>query len=917
MNPMHELDPVLPLSPEQQSALNSGRPAPHLRLALSGPLDADRLRQALQRLVERHESLRLAVRPSPLYRGLRQQPVAAELDWQSLDLGEAAPSLERRLAERRAQAFALDSGRLLRATLVRLDPRTWQLDLLLAPSAGDRLSLQTLLDELQRVYAEPAAAFDEVFQYGQFIDWRGELDNDPDAAAGRAYWNDLGLDALPALRLAYRRAVLRSDDPGCLTHAIPAARLAALQHLAHSQQQPLSTLLHAAWWALLARLGEASAFAAGWQHDCRRDYEALVGGVGVYDKVLPLPLCLDPAEPFCHWLQRLASLLEGHIGSQEYWPLAEPPQQTHLSLGFALATLPAASEVGGLNWQVLELPGPDPRFELALQVQLAADGGVTLALHRDAAHYARGDAQCLLEQYLCLLEQLPGQFDTPLAELALSPAAHRPRQLALRGPTRDFGALALPARLAHWATLSPEAEALRAGEVSLNYRDLHTRVERLAAALHARGIGAHSRVALLLPRGVELLLALLAALRAGAAYVPLDPSWPAARLGKILADAQPQLLLSEAPRADLQGCPGLTLATLEAEDPGALAPLDSIHLDHAAYLLYTSGTSGEPKGVLIEHGQLLNYSAAVSEALELGDCKRFALTSSVAADLGNTALFGALYNGACLVLASEAQSTDAAAFARFVREQRIDCLKIVPSHLAALIEDEAVRLPATLILGGEASPRALVERLRQRAPGCRIHNHYGPTETTVGLLLHSLGQAPLEGDCLPLDRALANCNACVLESSAEGLRLAPLGASGELYLGGAQLCRGYLNRESAAFIDDPLRPGQRLYRSGDRACLLPDGRLHLLGRLDQQLKIRGFRVEPGELEAALLHLDGVTQAAVKVRGEQLRAYVVNQGSTEALLAELRGQLPDYLQPTHLIKLAALPRYRRMQRNGDV
>jgi amino acid adenylation domain-containing protein len=910
---MHEIDSGHPLSPEQQVALDAGRPAAQLRIALTGALDEQRLHQALLALVARHDSLRMAQRASKLYRGLRQHLVEAELDWQTLDLRNAADSLEARVAELCAQPFALDSGRLLRALdsgrllralLVRLSECDWQLALSLAPSAGDRLSLETLFAELSQLYDQPYAELEEVFQYTQFIDWRAELETDAEAETGRAYWADLGLEQLPALRLGYRRQDQADSNQGCLSQALPAALAAELERLAEAWQQSLPTLLQAAWWALLARIGGQPAFIGGWQHDCRRDYEALAGGVGVFDKVLPLPLRLEPSEAFSHWLQRLAVLLEEHVGAQEYWPLNEP-QQAHLGAGFALATQPAERQAAGLNWCALALPGADPRFELALQVQLA-DNGIALALHHDNARYGADDARCLLEQYLCLLQQLPAHADAPIAELNLSPAAHRPRQLTLCGAVRDFGSASLPARLAHWAALTPEAEALQAGELRLSYRELNQRVERLAAALHARGVAAESRVALLLPRSGELVLALLAVLRAGAAYVPLEPNWPVARLQKILADAQPQLLLSESPREDLHGQSGWRIADLLSDSQAELAPLDSIRLEHAAYLLYTSGTSGEPKGVVVEHGQLLNYSAAVSEALELNSCKRFALTSSVAADLGNTSLFGALWNGACLVVASDVESTDAAAFARFVREQRIDCLKMVPSHLAALLEDEAASLPATLILGGEATPHALLERIRRLAPSCRIHNHYGPTETTVGLLVHSLGHNPCD-DSLPLDRALTNGYAYVLEAGAEGLRPAPLGAVGELYLGGAQLSRGYLNRESDAFIDDPLRPGQRLYRSGDRARLLPDGRLQLLGRIDQQLKIRGFRVEPGELEAALLALAGVSQAAVKVTGEQLHAYVVSERSSEELLSELRGQLQDYLQPTRLLKLAALPR----------
>ncbi|HLD66109.1 MAG TPA: condensation domain-containing protein, partial [Pseudomonas sp.] len=434
MHDMHEIDSGYPLSPEQQVALDTGRPAPQLRISLNGALDEQRLHQALLSLVARHESLRLALRPSPLYRGLRQQLMEADLDWQVLDLRTAADSLEARLAELRAQPFALDSGRLLRAVLVRLDERAWHLALSLAPSAGDRLSLEILFAELPQVYDQPYAEREEVFQYSQFIAWRAELAADPEAETGRAYWADLGLEQLPALHLGYRRQAQADSNQGCLPHALPATLSAELERLAEAQQQPLPTLLQAAWWALLARIGGQTAFAGGWQHDCRRDYEALAGGVGVFDKVLPLPLRLDPAEPFCQWLQRLALLLEAHVGAQEYWPLAEPPQQAHLSVGFALAGQPGERQAAGLSWRALQLPGADPRFELALQVQLT-DSGVTLALHHDGARYALEDAQCLLEQYLCLLEQLPTRFDAPLAELALSPAAHRPRQLALCGPT--------------------------------------------------------------------------------------------------------------------------------------------------------------------------------------------------------------------------------------------------------------------------------------------------------------------------------------------------------------------------------------------------------------------------------------------------------------------------------------------------
>jgi len=417
---MDEIDWGYPLSPEQQIALDAGHPAMQLHIGLNGPLDEARLRQALLSLVEHHESLHMALLPSPLYPGLRQQPVEADLDWQTLDLRTAAHSKGARVAELCGQPFALDSGRLLRALLVRLDERDWELVLSLAPSVGDRLSLETLFAELPQVYDQPYAERDEPFQYSQFIEWRADLAADPEAETGRAYWTELDLEQLPGLRLSYRRQGQAEANHGYLAQALPTALAAALERLADAQQQTLPTLLQAAWWALLGRIGGQPAFIGGWQHDCRRDYEALAGGVGVFDKVLPLPLRPDPTQSFSQWLQRLAALLEGHIGAQEYWPLANP-QQAYLGVGFALAGQPAGRQIAGLSWHALVLPGTDPRFELALQVRLA-DSGITLALHHDNARYWQDDAQYLLEQYLCLLEQLPAHRDAPLAELNVSPA---------------------------------------------------------------------------------------------------------------------------------------------------------------------------------------------------------------------------------------------------------------------------------------------------------------------------------------------------------------------------------------------------------------------------------------------------------------------------------------------------------------
>ncbi|MBP2308068.1 AMP-binding protein [Azospirillum melinis] len=445
----------------------------------------------------------------------------------------------------------------------------------------------------------------------------------------------------------------------------------------------------------------------------------------------------------------------------------------------------------------------------------------------------------------------------------------------------------IPALLSAQAARNPDAPALKDGTRTLGYAALDALVERLARHLRRDGVGTEQRVALALPRSAELVIALHAVMRTGGAYVPVDPAWPEARRAAVLDAARPCRLLTAADVATL----------LEERAPDIALPPPAPQ--DAAYLLFTSGSTGTPKGVVVEHAQLAAYVAGVTEALGLTACRRFALTSTVAADLGNTTLFGALAAGGCLVVADEATVTDGAAFARFIWDEAIDCLKIVPSHLAALIDRPSPVLPGTLILGGEPAARPLLEAIRSAAPACRIFNHYGPTETTVGVMVHALApDAPLP-DRLPLDRVLAGSN----------VRL--LGEESELVIGGAQVARGYLDRpDDAAFFTDP--DGTRFYRTGDRARLLPGGGLELIGRIDDQIKIRGFRVEPAEIEAALLALPGIAQAAVKlVRTDRLVAYAVaNAGTTPdpaALREALRALLPDAMVPAEIAILASLPR----------
>jgi len=902
-----------PLGPEQRVAAEHPEAAAILIVAIAGDLDEARLRAGLLRVAGRHEILRTAFVTVPGFRGLRARPLdaPAEPAWSVLDLRGRTDAADATAGDLAAQkGFDLGTGRTLRAALYRLGDAEWRLALLASPLVADRGALDLIHRALRDEYAGAAVpANEDGVAYAQYVEWRAEMAADEDAVEGRRYWQDhLGPSAPPALHLPYRHREAGPAVPARREAAIDSAIARRLADLAAARGIGLDALLQAAWWALLARISGRAELVAGWQHDCRRDYDAFAETVGPFDKVLPLRLAADPAEPFATFLDRLAAVLDSHRGWQEHWAVEAPGRSDHLVAGFRVAS--HAAEHGA--WRLVSADGSQS-FELALQAVLAEDGSLrAVALHWDGGRYDDAAMGSLLEQVVTLLSGLPDQLETPLGTLSPVGPAERARLLAFDATAQaPAPGPSLPALIARWGRETPTAPALAGNGVTLDYAGLNARINGLASWLVVHGVGRESVVALDMARSVDMVVALLAVWRAGGAYLPLDPQWPQARRQLLLDQAKPVLVLTDAADPVVSDTtPVHALAAAMAEPTsGVLPDLGDDDRAGAAYVLFTSGSTGTPKGVVIEHGQLRIYVEAVSAALGLAGCRRFALTSTVAADLGNTVLFGALRLGACLAVADEAEMADGAAFAGFLRRQDIDCAKLVPSHLAALLDVPTPVLPATLILGGEATPKALVERILAIAPQCRVFNHYGPTETTVGVLVHTHDAATWAGDALPLSRPLAGSEVLVLDAAG---RLAPTGAVGELHIGGAQLCRGYLHGDAAgAFVE---HEGRRLYRSGDLARHLPDGSLQVVGRADHQVKIRGFRVEPGEVEAALQALDGVRQAAVVVHrpegGEARLVGFVTLASeidAAALRPALAARLPGPMVPAQIVALDRMPR----------
>ncbi|KZN68109.1 non-ribosomal peptide synthetase [Pseudoalteromonas luteoviolacea] len=750
----------------------------------------------------------------------------------------------------------------------------------------------------------------EAIQYPDFLAWLEEVNEAPEAAQGAAYWQQFSAKLQPLdnhFQLPYHKAPAATDLRTQQSCAVPLSDsvMQNIDGLAEQLELDSEVILHAMWWLLLARISKSAGYSAALGYDPRQMSEELEGALGVYQLHLPIAIEVDPTQTLTAWLSQFAFQCEQHLEWAEAYQGTEK-YELNWSPNCIMQVWHGES-----YGQLLRL---DDSSELHLTCVLK-DTGAQLALRYDSQAYSDAAAQTLLAQYQQLLQQLGSQLNTPVGELQLATEQEQQRHLGLNRAATEVPLLF--DKIAHFAATQPTQLALTDGQQSLDYAALDARLLRIANVLQAQGVASNDIVTVALPRSFEQVLVILAIQRLGAAYCPVDPVWPHSRQQQIIAAAGATRHI--AAQSDEHSI-GLVELLAAAEQ---LTVADSIALPNAqqvAYVLFTSGSTGTPKGVVIEHSQLAHYCFGSSEAMHLGQ-QRYGLTSTVAADIGNTCLFNAFYNGGSLVVAPEQAVMEGQAFAQFVSAQHVEVVKIVPSHLQALLESEPKVLPNKLILGGEASAPTLLQKIHRLSPTTEVFNHYGPTEATVGVLSHQYHDlSSFAGTVAKLSQVFAGSSIYILN---EHSALCAVGEQGELHIAGTQLARGYLGKaQSEGFVSDS-QWAPRLYPTGDVARYMPDGTISLSGRKDDQVQIRGFRVEPNEVAASVsrtLESVGCYVMAQNLGGQTaLVAYLTgfeyqgNQVSglldgdvNQYLQTHLRDHLPEAMVPQFFIALTQLP-----------
>jgi thioester reductase-like protein len=947
---------------------------------IEGRIDLEILRSAVKKVINRQEILR-----TNFYRrsGIsipfqviaeNNTPIWNSIDLSNLNKQETAQKIIELLQLEKSAKFNLDRDSLLHLLLITLNDDRHYLVVTIPSLCADSQTINNLVGEISQSYSlclQGQAFIEEPVQYIQFSEWQNELLIEVEET-GKEYWQQQQLKSHESLIFPHELESNKNSEVNFHKYScqIDKRSLNEINLTIAKYNTNIANFLLACWYILIWKLTNKTQVAIANLFTGRK-YEELENTFGLLAQFLPVNCAIAKQFTFKEILSNLENNLHQAEQYQESYLKKDSDRvgairESTLPIGFEFEQLPNKYDADRISFSLQQKNIQLENFKIKLTCWQQQNSLIT-EFQYDTNRYSPETITRLAKQFDTLIESVINNPEATVEELTILDR-HQRHQLLVEfndNQTNYPQDKCLHQLFEAQVTKTPNNIAVVFESEQLTYSELNRKANQLANYLRKKE---EVIVGLYLERSHLSVIGILGILKAGAAYLPLDPALPTEGLRFRLQDAGVSVLLTQ--ESLLSKIPANTSKIIFLDSDRESIKQESqdnshhkVDSENLVYTIYTSGSTGTPKAVGIEHRQLVNYVYSIVERLNISPEASFATVSTFAADLGNTMLFPALCTGGCLHIIPQETASDPQAFSNYCQRHPIDYLKIVPSHLSALLyqvseencakaippyppyqggrykEENSVRVVSPeanflprkqLILGGEASNWELISKIQQQQPNCQIFNHYGPTETTVGVLTYQIESKNNHQSTVPIGKPLPNTQVYILD---EKLQPVPLGVPGELYIGGAQVSRGYLNQPELTtekFISIPPSPlskgglrGDCLYKTGDKARYLPDGNVEFLGRIDRQVKIRGFRVELGEIESKLQQHPDIESVVVTVSQElldnqRLIAYVVtnpqfrlrHQDRDTAIATELRSfclnLFPDYMIPSAFIVLKAFP-----------